>query len=332
MYQHIRILLAAAILVAAAATVLSAQEPLRSGPAGADRARDRDRQRNQDRERPAPRSEMIFDRIDANKDGVIDRAEFDSAADQMRRGPGRGAFGARRGPDEEIGAPGEMIRRIVRDAVNEALREHDRALRDAVRQAVDDALRDRQPDGPRINMERNAGPRRGPDGAGAPLGGPHRPAGGRGIGGPPAGDMPPPPDGRRNEARRGRGPGDPDAAQRPKAPGARDGRRQADRSDQIGDRPRDGARQGRGIGPREGRPADRRGAGRGIGDAPIMKRFDRMDANNDGVVTRDEYFGPPARFDQIDANGDGRIDREEMKRAWNKVRATRPAQGPRAGL
>lgn len=47
-------------------------------------------------------------------------------------------------------------------------------------------------------------------------------------------------------------------------------------------------------------------------------RFAQLDANKDGAVSREEWLAEPAgqgrsgRFDQMDSNGDGRITREEL--------------------
>jgi len=37
-----------------------------------------------------------------------------------------------------------------------------------------------------------------------------------------------------------------------------------------------------------------------------------MDTNNDGKISRDEWKGNPKRFDRLDANGDGVITKEEI--------------------
>jgi Ca2+-binding EF-hand superfamily protein len=42
------------------------------------------------------------------------------------------------------------------------------------------------------------------------------------------------------------------------------------------------------------------------------KRMKRMDINNDGAVSRDEWKGNPEVFDRIDKNGDGSLTREEF--------------------
>jgi len=45
------------------------------------------------------------------------------------------------------------------------------------------------------------------------------------------------------------------------------------------------------------------------------KRMKRMDINNDGVISRDEWKGKPEAFDRIDKNGDGKLTREELGEA-----------------
>eukprot|EP00441_Pelagodinium_beii_P042359 CAMPEP_0197650406 /NCGR_PEP_ID=MMETSP1338-20131121/30925_1 /TAXON_ID=43686 ORGANISM="Pelagodinium beii, Strain RCC1491" /NCGR_SAMPLE_ID=MMETSP1338 /ASSEMBLY_ACC=CAM_ASM_000754 /LENGTH=50 /DNA_ID=CAMNT_0043224805 /DNA_START=32 /DNA_END=181 /DNA_ORIENTATION=+ len=44
----------------------------------------------------------------------------------------------------------------------------------------------------------------------------------------------------------------------------------------------------------------------------MADQFAQMDANNDGVVSREEFM-----FAQMDANGDGQISREEFAAAMS---------------
>src|SRR5262249_41350782 len=53
------------------------------------------------------------------------------------------------------------------------------------------------------------------------------------------------------------------------------------------------------------RGAHRRGGGHG------RKRFQQMDTNNDGVISREEWKGRPKAFERLDKNKDGSISREE---------------------
>jgi Ca2+-binding EF-hand superfamily protein len=43
------------------------------------------------------------------------------------------------------------------------------------------------------------------------------------------------------------------------------------------------------------------------------ERFKAMDKNNDGKVSRAEFLGLPTMFDRIDANKDGVLDKDELK-------------------
>ena len=42
------------------------------------------------------------------------------------------------------------------------------------------------------------------------------------------------------------------------------------------------------------------------------KKMQRMDANNDGMISREEWRGRPKAFDRLDKNKDGMISREEL--------------------
>jgi Ca2+-binding EF-hand superfamily protein len=57
----------------------------------------------------------------------------------------------------------------------------------------------------------------------------------------------------------------------------------------------------------QGQPAPRRRGG-GNGE----RRMKRMDINNDGSISRDEWKGKPEVFARIDKNGDGSVTSEEF--------------------
>lgn len=63
---------------------------------------------------------------------------------------------------------------------------------------------------------------------------------------------------------------------------------------------------GGGGGP-DGGPGGRRRGGRGN----PWERLERMDADGDGKVTRDEFRGPDRMFDRLDADGDGSVTEKE---------------------
>ncbi|HZF37211.1 MAG TPA: hypothetical protein VE715_00170 [Blastocatellia bacterium] len=48
------------------------------------------------------------------------------------------------------------------------------------------------------------------------------------------------------------------------------------------------------------------------------KRMKRMDINNDGAISRDEWKGKPEVFDKLDKNGDGSLTREEFAAAAHR--------------
>ena len=78
----------------------------------------------------------------------------------------------------------------------------------------------------------------------------------------------------------------------------------------------EGDRRGRG---REGRPG-----GRGMGGGGFLQR---MDANGDGTISRDEYKGSPEVFGKLDTDADGSLTMEEARQVmrvmqeltWEKV-------------
>jgi hypothetical protein len=51
------------------------------------------------------------------------------------------------------------------------------------------------------------------------------------------------------------------------------------------------------------------------------------DANNDGRITRDEWKGMPEIFDRLDANHDGAITPDERPRTREGLRGKRPPAG-----
>ncbi len=57
--------------------------------------------------------------------------------------------------------------------------------------------------------------------------------------------------------------------------------------------------------------------------APMRSRmFERLDANHDGMVSRDEYHAQVAeRFDRLDANHDGFLDQSEMTAMRDRARS-----------
>ena len=63
------------------------------------------------------------------------------------------------------------------------------------------------------------------------------------------------------------------------------------------------------------------GQGRGQTDGANM--FDRLDANGDGVIDRNEFRGAPELFNQLDLNNDGVISREEFQAARGQMGARR---------
>src|SRR5262249_48157553 len=48
------------------------------------------------------------------------------------------------------------------------------------------------------------------------------------------------------------------------------------------------------------------------------KRMKRMDVNNDGAISREEWKGKPQVFDRLDKNGDGSLSREELSAAGTR--------------
>jgi Ca2+-binding EF-hand superfamily protein len=53
----------------------------------------------------------------------------------------------------------------------------------------------------------------------------------------------------------------------------------------------------------------------------FLQRFQAMDANKDGKVTREEFKGRPALFDRLDADHNGVIDKDDLKTLREKRKA-----------
>ncbi|MBX3394717.1 MAG: EF-hand domain-containing protein [Phycisphaerae bacterium] len=312
------------------------------------------------------RPAMIFDRMDANGDGVIDRAEFlafrDGIRDRIsdrdgRRGPadrgfgeGRGGWKGPGGPDGERGmwqrdrdrrGPG---RGETRDRSGGPMREggrdgaHLERLRGVIEESVNDVLQGYPPElrrdvieavinGLRHAHERTMGERGGPRGGDWRRGGPDRRDGRRPDAGP----------GERDGARFGPGKG-PDGPPPPPMGGPRrPGWQKPGRDgppDAKGETPpaADAGRAGRGADMRDGLPHEGR-----PGELGQQMQFRRMDRNSDGFVTAEEFPGGPERFKAIDRNNDGRLSKEELRDAMRRFRdggdqgqrpdAARPGQG-----
>ena len=58
----------------------------------------------------------------------------------------------------------------------------------------------------------------------------------------------------------------------------------------------------------------------------VAQAIKQMDVNGDGVVSSDEWRGPPQAFQHLDGNGDGSITKEEFQQARQQRRA-RMGQG-----
>ena len=59
----------------------------------------------------------------------------------------------------------------------------------------------------------------------------------------------------------------------------------------------------------------------------MESRFDKADANTDGMLSRDEVASVPRllkRFDEIDTSKDGQVSREELEAAMQRRRDGRP--------
>lgn len=85
-----------------------------------------------------------------------------------------------------------------------------------------------------------------------------------------------------------------------------------------------------------GERGERRGyRHRGWSPEAAAERLARIDANNDGVITRAEFLAHhSAQFDRMDVNNDGVInaaDRELMREQWAERRAERGERAERSG-
>ena len=63
--------------------------------------------------------------------------------------------------------------------------------------------------------------------------------------------------------------------------------------------------------------------------AQVRQQFARLDHNNDGVISRDEWKGKPGTFDRRDANHDGVISRAEFEHAGKAGKAKKKGGGGR---
>jgi len=59
------------------------------------------------------------------------------------------------------------------------------------------------------------------------------------------------------------------------------------------------------------------------------KRFEKRDANSNGVIDRDEFGGKDERFAKMDTDGNGELTHEEIKAAHKARRAQRGERGER---
>jgi len=50
-------------------------------------------------------------------------------------------------------------------------------------------------------------------------------------------------------------------------------------------------------------------------EAKLKAKFDQLDTNKDGNISRDEFKGKQKAFARMDANGDGKISFDEYKAA-----------------
>jgi Ca2+-binding EF-hand superfamily protein len=60
---------------------------------------------------------------------------------------------------------------------------------------------------------------------------------------------------------------------------------------------------------------ERAAEGQGDGAGMLARRLKQMDANQDGVIERAEWKGPPERFDALDGDRDGKVTEAEIRQA-----------------
>ncbi len=75
-----------------------------------------------------------------------------------------------------------------------------------------------------------------------------------------------------------------------------------------------------------------RGPGVGPGGGPggagdFAGRFERMDADGDGKLSRTEFPGPAEMFERMDADGDGSLSKDEMQAVFSRRRGGPPGAG-----
>lgn len=49
------------------------------------------------------------------------------------------------------------------------------------------------------------------------------------------------------------------------------------------------------------------------------EKFEKLDANSDGIVDKSEFKGPPEAFQKIDANADEQLTKDEMQEFHKKI-------------
>ena len=84
--------------------------------------------------------------------------------------------------------------------------------------------------------------------------------------------------------------------------------------------------------PRMGRGGMMNRGGMGQRGGRAAQAIKRMDVNGDGVISSDEWRGPPQAFQNIDSDGDGKLTKEEMKTARQQHRARMGRSGMVGGM